>query len=86
MNNEIVNINSLRNINLPRLKILNILNNDITDYSVLQLIFLPKLEILYAFPSQLDPNNYDKSSEVYNNFINSCDNIIEKNVEIKYKL
>ena len=86
MNNEIVNINTLRNVSLPNLNVLNILNNDITDYSVLQLVYLPKLEILYAFPTQLDPDNYDKSSDIYNNFINSCCNIKEKDVEIKYKL
>ena len=86
MNNEIVDINTLRNVSLPKLNILNILNNDITDYSVLRLVYLPKLEILYAFPSQLDPDNYDKSSDIYNNFVNSCNNIKEKKVEIKYKL
>ena len=86
MNNEIVNINILRNITLPRLKVFNILNNDITDYSVLRLIFFPKLETLYAFPNQLDPDNYDKSSDIYINFIESCDNIKQKGVEIKYYL
>ena len=86
MNNEIVNLNVLRNISLPRLKVLNILNNDITDYSVLRLIFFPKLETLYAFPSQLDPDNYDKSSDVYQNFASLCENIKEKGVEIKYTL
>ena len=86
MNNEIVNLNKLRNISLPRLKSLNLLNNDITDYSVFRLLFFPKLQYLYAFPLQLDPDNYDKSSEIFINFINSCENIIEKGVEIKYKL
>jgi Leucine-rich repeat (LRR) protein len=86
MNNEIVNINILRNISLPRLKVFNLLNNDITDYSVLRLIFFPKLETLYAFPNQLDPDNYDKSSDIYINFIESCDNIKQKGVEIKYYL
>ena len=86
MNNEIVNLNKLRNISLPRLKILNILNNDISDYSVFKLIFLPKLQYLYAFPSQLDPDDYDKTSEIFIKFNNSCDNIIEKGVEIRYKI
>ena len=36
--------------------------------------------------SQLDPDDYDKSSDIYKNFISSCDNIKEKGVEIKYKL
>ena len=39
MNNEIVNLNILRDVCLPNLKILNILNNDINDYSVLRLIY-----------------------------------------------
>ena len=86
MNNEIVNINILRNVSLPRLKILNILNNDITDYTVLKLIFFPKLQLLFAFPSQLDPDNYDSSSDIYKIFNSSCENIKEKDVEIKYKL
>ena len=86
MNNEIVNLNILRNISLPRLKILNLLNNDINDYTVFKLIFFPKLQILYAFPSQLDPDNYDKSSDIYTNFISSCANIKEKGVEIKFYL
>ena len=86
MNNEIVNLNILRNVSLPKLKTLNLLNNDITDYSVFALIYFPKLEILYSFPSQLDPDDYDKSSDTYNNFISSCDNIKEKGVEVKFKL
>ena len=86
MNNEIVNLNVLRNISLPQLKILNILHNDVNDYSVLRLIFFPKLEIFYAFPNQLDPDKYDKNSEIFINFKNSCKHIIEKNVEVKYKL
>lgn len=86
MNNEIVNINILRNVILPKLKILNILNNDITDYSVFKLIFFPQLQILYAFPSQIDPNDYDKSSDIYKAFISSCDNIKEKGVEVRYNL
>lgn len=86
MNNEIINLNILRNVSLPKLKILNILNNDITDYSVLRLIFFPKLEVLYAFPNQLDPDNYDKNSDDYKNFISFCNNIKEKGVEIKYHL
>ena len=86
MNNEIVNINFLRNVSLPRLQILNLLNNDITDYSVFKLIYFPKLQILYAFPSQLNPDNYDKNSDIYLNFISSCDNIKENGVELKYNL
>ena len=86
MNNEIVNINILRNISLPRLKTFNLLNNDIADYSVFRLIFFPKLEILYAFPNQLDPEHYDESSDIYINFIESCENIKQKGVEIKYCL
>ena len=86
MNNEIINLNILRNVKLPRLKVLNLLNNDIEDYSVFRLIFFPKLETLYAFPSQLDPDNYDKSSEIFKNFDSLCGNIKEKGVEIKYKL
>ena len=86
MNNEIINLNILRNVSLPRLKILNLLNNDITDYTVLKLIFFPKLQVLLAFPSQLDPDNYDSSSDIYKMFNSSCENIKEKDVEIKYKL
>ena len=86
MNNEIVNLNVLRDVTLPKLKILNLLNNDVNDYSVLRLIYFPKLEILYAFPIQLDPDKYDKNSEIFTNFKNSCNHIIEKNVEVKYKL
>ena len=86
MNNEIVNINFLSNVSLPRLQILNLLNNDITDYSVFKLIYFPKLQILYAFPSQLNPDNYDKNSDIYLNFISSCDNIKENGVELKYNL
>ena len=86
MNNEIVNLNILRDVSLPNLKILNFLNNDINDYSVLRLIYFPKLEILYAFPYQLNPDKYDKNSEIFINFKNSCNHIIEKNVEVKYKL
>jgi hypothetical protein len=86
MNNEINNLNILRNVSLPKLKNFNLLNNDITDYSVFRLIFFPKLENLYAFPNQLDPDDYDKDSEIYKNFVSFCDNITEKGVEIKYKL
>ena len=86
MNNEINNLNVLRNVILPRLKNLNLLNNDITDFSVFKLLFFPKLETLYAFPSQLDPDNYDKNSDIYKNFVSSCDNIKEKGVEIKYNI
>jgi len=86
MNNEIVNLNVLRDASLPKLKILNLLNNDVNDYSVLRLIYFPKLETLYAFPIQLDPDKYDKNSEIFINFKNSCKHIIEKNVEVKYKL
>ena len=86
MNNEIVNLNVLRDVTLPKLNILNLLNNDVNDYSVLRLIYFPKLELLYAFPIQLDPDKYDKNSEIFINFKNSCNHIIEKNVEVKYKL
>ena len=86
MNNEIVNLNILRDVSLPNLKILNLLNNDINDYSVFRLIYFPKLEILYAFPYELNPDKYDKNSEIFINFKNSCKHIIEKNVEVKYKL
>ena len=86
MDNEIVNINILRDVRLPNLKILNILNNDINDYSVLRLIFFPKLEILFAFPNQINPDYYDKNSEIYINFKNSCNHIISKNIEVKYKI
>ena len=86
MDNEIVNINILRDVSLPNLKILNILNNDINDYSVLRLIFFPKLEILFAFPNQINPDYYDKNSEIYINFKNSCNHIISKNIEVKYKI
>ena len=86
MNNEIVNLNVLREVSLPNLKILNILNNDINDYSTLRLIYFPKLEILYAFPNQLNPNKYDIDSEIFVNFQNSCKHIIEKNVEVRYKI
>ena len=65
---------------------LNLLNNDINDFSVLRLIYFPKLQIIYIFPNQLDPNNYDKNSELFINFKNSCKHIIEKNVEVNYKI
>ena len=86
MNNEIVNLNVLRNVGLPKLKKLNLLHNDVNDFSVLKLIFFPKLEILYIFPYQLDPDNYDKYSEIFINFKNCCKHIIDKNIEVKYKL
>ena len=86
MNNEIVNLNVLREVSLPNLKMLNLLNNDINDFSVLRLIYFPKLKIIYVFPNQLDPNNYDKNSELFVNFKNSCKHIIEKNIEVNYKI
>ena len=86
MNNEIVNLNILREVSLPNLKMLNLLNNDINDFSVLRLIYFPKLKIIYVFPNQLDPNNYDKNSDIFINFKNSCKHIIERNVEVIYKI
>ncbi len=86
MNNEIVNLNVLREVSLPNLKMINLLNNDINDFSVLRLIYFPKLKIIYVFPSQLNPNNYDKNSQLFINFNNSCKHIIEKNIEVNYKI
>jgi hypothetical protein len=35
---------------------------------------------------QLNPNNYDKNSQLFINFNNSCKHIIEKNIEVNYKI
>ena len=86
MDNEITNISILRDARLPNLKILNLLYNDISDFTVLQLFTFEKLEKLYIFPNQLDPDNYDKNSKLFINFKKNCQNIIEKKIEVKYKI
>ena len=83
MDNNISNINVLRDKNLPNLKILNLLNNDISDYSVLRLIYLPKLETLYVYPNY---ENNEKNSDIFLNFKKYCKYIIEKKIEVKYKI
>jgi len=86
MDNEITNISILRDARLPNLKILNLLHNDISDFTVLQLFTFEKLEKLYIFPNQLDPDNYDKNSKLFINFKKNCQNIIEKKIEVIYKI
>ena len=86
MNNEIVNLNILRDVLLPNLSILNILNNNITDFSVLKLVYLPQLKYLFAFPAELDVNDYDKHTVLFQNFQDSCKILIKKDVDIIYKI
>ena len=83
MNNDIANLNDIREVNFSKLKILNLLNNDIDDFSVLKYLYIPELEILYAYPTR---DKIDNNPNVLKIFKESCKHIIEKNVEVKYKL
>ena len=63
--------------------VLNLLNNDIDDFSVLKYLYIPELEILYAYPTR---DKIEKNPDILKIFKESCKHIIEKNVEVMYKL
>ena len=86
MNNEIVNLNVLRDVSLPKLNLINILNNNITDFSVFKLVYFPELKYLFAFPAELDVDDYDKNNALFKDFEDSCQILKQKDVEIMYKI